>query len=135
MRRAAAAHDAPPSAAPLHTPCFVCVRGAWLPRPLPLAIATVCPALLAFAAALHSRRALLGIGLAPLGAYASLAALRALEDAALRLSAATVRRRAECRLAPLCVPAAALAAALCCVHALASTWLPRLLARFAAADV
>ena len=107
--------------------CFECVRSIWVPRTnVWVAVNTAC-GVLAYGLSVVCGSAILWVGGASAAAYGALVGLRTLEERVLHLSDDVVQDRSAVQLGPMCIPASAFAAMLCCIHALCKTWLPRVL--------
>ena len=106
---------------------FECVRSVWVPRTRTWAAVNVVCGIVAYGLCATFGSAVLFVAGAGMSAYAVLAGLRTLEERSLLLSTEVIQDRSACPLGPLCVPASALAAILCCLHALVQLWMPRVL--------
>ena len=108
------------------TTYFECVRSVWVPRTKTWAAVNVVCGIAAYGLCAVFGRAVVFIAAAGASAYGILIGLRTLEERMLHLSADVIQDRSACPLGPLCIPASALAAVLCCLHALAQIWLRRM---------
>lgn len=78
--------------------------------------------MLAYALSVQVGQAVVWIAGAGVAAYALLVLIRKVEDRLLDLSEELIQDRGMCPLGPLCIPASAFAAILCCIHAIFRMW-------------